>query len=330
MTVLKVIECGPGTTLQDRGRFGFRRFGVALSGAADGASAALANALAGNPSSEACVEFQLAGGRFSVERGDAIVALAGPDCLLSIGGRTVPPGRSATALNGDVIAAGPVRGGVFAYLAIGGGFDLPDAMGSRSVHVRSGIGGRALAPGDLLAAKAPRLGKTQEIGELKTSDGPICFVAGPQYDHFEDEAKSLLATSRFTVRSDSDRMACRLSGPALPRARNANFVSDGVLPGSIQVPGDGAPMVLLRDCPTTGGYPKIGTVISSDLDRLAQIAPGGTVRFFEVTLNEAIASAHRSNDRLRRAYASIRQLPSTPTTASLLIANLIDGATAGS
>ena len=141
MTGLRVIDCGIGTTVQDRGRFGLRRYGVSTSGTMDIESAGLANALTGNPPEMACVEFQMAGGRFAVEGGHAIVALSGPGCMLRIGGNTVPDGCSARSGPGDVIEVGPVRGGVFAYLAVGGGFDLPEMMGSLSVHRRSGIGG---------------------------------------------------------------------------------------------------------------------------------------------------------------------------------------------
>ena len=329
MAGLRIIDCGPGTTLQDRGRFGFRRFGVSSAGCADQAAAILANALVGNRPCEACVEFQMAGGRFAVENGPVSVALTGPNCLLTVGGRDVPGCRSALAESDDIVEVGPVRGGVYAYLAIGGGIDLPPEMGSLSVHVRSGVGGGALATGDRLPAKTPEIGKLREARQFDIAAGPIRFVAGPQDDHFATEAAELLANGIFTVRRDSDRMACRLSGPALRHLGNANIVSDGVLPGSIQVPGDGVPMVLLRDCPTTGGYPKIATVISSDLDRLAQIAPGGSVRFSKVTLKEAASAARLEKERVNRMLSAIRSVPIDPTTESLLRANLIDGATDG-
>ena len=329
MTGLRIIDCGAGTTLQDQGRFGFRRFGVSTSGFADNASAAFANALVGNPPFEACVEFQMAGGRLAVENGQVAVALTGPNCALRVGGRVVRGNRSAVAEHGDIVEVGPVRGGVYAYLAIGGGFDLAAEMGSLSVHVRSGIGGGALAPGDRLPARAPGRGKLREAGPFAAAAGPIRFVAGPQDDHFAAEATTILANSPFKVRHDSDRMAYRLSGPVLRHAGDANIVSDGVLPGSIQVPGDGVPTILLRDCPTTGGYPKIATVISADLDRLSQIAPGGIVRFSAVTLDEAVAAARLARKRMARTLSAIRSFSPEPTAESLLRANLIDGITDG-
>ncbi len=329
VTGLRIMDCGPGTTVQDRGRFGLRRFGVSTSGVMDFESAALANALTGNPPDTACVEFQMAGGRLTVENGHAIVALSGPGCVLRIGGQPVTDGCSSRCESGDVIEVGPVRGGVYAYLSIGGGFDLPESMGSMSVHRRSGIGGRALAPGDMLPARAPERGTLSRTTPSTAPTGPIRLVPGPQHDHFAAEALELLSGSPFVVRPDSDRMAYRLDGPPLLHEGDANIVSDGVLAGSIQVPGDGIATILLRDCQTTGGYPKIATVISADLGRLAQVAPGGLVRFASVTPDEAIASARDAADKLRTRIAAIRHVLAEPTTESLLGTNLVGGVTDG-
>ncbi len=329
MTGLRVIDCGSGTTVQDRGRFGLRRYGVSTSGTMDIESAALANALTGNLPEMACVEIQMAGGRFVVEDGHAVLALSGPGCKLLIGGNAVPDGCSARSESGDVIEVGPVRGGVFAYLAVGGGFDLPEMMGSLSVHRRSGIGGRALAPGDLLPLKAPECGKLSRSAPAAVPTGPIRLVLGPQHDHFAAEALELLSGSSFVVRPDSDRMAYRLDGPPLLHKGEANIVSDGVLAGSIQVPGDGIPTILLRDCQTTGGYPKIATVISADLGRLAQVAPGGIVQFSSVTPEEAVVAVREAANRLRARIAAIRRLRTEPTTESLLGTNLVGGVTDG-
>ena len=329
MTALRVMDCGPGTTVQDRGRYGLRRFGVSTSGVMDIESAALANALTGNPPDTACVEFQMAGGRLAVENGQAIVALSGPGCVVRIGGIPVPDGCSAKCESGDVIEVGTVRGGVYAYLSIGGGFDLPEKMGSLSVHRRSGIGGRELASGDLLPAKMPERGTLSTIAPAAALTGPIRYVPGPQDDQFAAEALELLSGSQFVVRPDSDRMAYRFDGPRLLHKGNVNIVSDGVLAGSIQVPGDGIPTILLRDCQPTGGYPKIATVISADLGRLAQIAPGKIVRFSPVTPEEAVVAAHDAAKRLRGRIETIRHVSAEPTTESLLGTNLVGGVTDG-
>ena len=329
MTWFRIIECGPGTTLQDRGRFGYRRFGVSTSGTMDPETAALANALTGNPPGTACVEFQMAGGRLVVEGGSMIIALSGPGSALRVAGNIVADGRSVAVRAGEIIEVGPVSRGVFAYLAVGGGFDLPATMGSLSVHRRSGIGGRPLAAGDILPAAGPGCGTLSHIHPSEPCSEPIRFVAGPQDDHFSSDALALLTGSTFAVRPDSDRMAYRLSGPTLSHRGDGNVVSDGVLAGSIQVPGDGVPTILMRDCQTTGGYPKIATVISADIGRMAQIPPGNSVRFASVTLEEAVAAARLAASRLQGRLEKIRPEASQPTTDSLLRANLVGGVTAG-
>ena len=329
MTGLRVVDCGPGTTLQDRGRLGYRRFGVSTAGVMDRAASALANVLVGNSAAAPCVEFQLSGGRLSVEGGPVVVAVIGPGCAFKIGDRTIPEGRSALAEPGEIINVGPVRGGVYAYLALGGGIDAAPEMGSVSVHRRSGIGGQALVPGDLLPVAGSEQGQILAVPPMAASFSSIRLLRGPQDDHFSTDTLDLLCHSAFSVATDSDRMACRLSGPLLRHVGDANIVSDGVVPGSIQVPGDGAPIVLLRDCQTTGGYPKIATVISADLDRLAQIAPGGTVHFAAVTLAQAIAAARRADVELLQRLANVRPAVITPTTETLLGTNLIDGAVDG-
>lgn len=329
MTGLHVIECGPGTTVQDRGRLGFRRFGVPTAGFMDRTSAALANALVGNDPDRACVEFQVSGGRFAVMGGPFAVALAGPGCALGIGNRRVPENSSALAKPGDIISVGPVRSGVYAYLAVGGGFELPSAMGSLSVHLRSGIGGAALTCGDLLPVGSQHRGELLMAPPRATDTGPIRVVAGPQEERFAPGTLDLLCGEPFTVAADSDRMAYRLAGPLLEHAGGADIVSDGVLAGSIQVPGDGRPAILLRDCQTTGGYPKIATAISADLDRLAQTAPGGTLRFASVGLDEAVAAAREAHLRLCGLPATLKPAIHEPSTDTLLSVNLIDGATDG-
>lgn len=329
MTGLRIIECGPGTTLQDRGRHGYRRFGVSTSGAMDPEAAALANALTGNPPDTASVEFQMVGGRMAVEGCDLIVALSGPGSALRVAGAIVPDGRSVAVRAGEIIEIGPVSRGVFAYLAVGGGFNLPTTMGSLSVHRRSGIGGRPLAAGDFLPAAEPNRGTLSHITPAEPCSGPIRLVAGPQDDHFTSDALALLTDSTFVVRPDSDRMAYRLSGPTLSHRGDGNIVSDGVLAGSVQVPGDGVPTILMRDCQTTGGYPKIATVISADIGRMAQIPPGNAVRFALVTLGEAVAAARLAASRLQRHVENVLPEASLPTTDSLLRTNLVGGVTAG-
>jgi allophanate hydrolase subunit 2 len=148
---------------------------------------------------------------------------------------------------------------------------------------------------------------------------------GPQDDHFTDAALAALTATDWTVMPRSDRMGCRLDGAVLPHARGFNIVSDGVVPGSVQVPGDGRPIVLMRDCQTTGGYPKIATVIGPDLDRLAQVPPGGTVRFAAVARTEAVAAAAALRQRIDGLAALARPAGADPSSEDLLALNLIGG-----
>ncbi|WP_168193180.1 biotin-dependent carboxyltransferase family protein [Rhodophyticola sp. CCM32] len=299
MTDLTVLDCGPGTSVQDAGRLGHRRYGVPTAGAMDRSALAAANLLVGNGPFAAAIEFTLIGGRFRVGEAGVLVAVAGPGLSLCIDGQKVLTHHSAYAPAGAVLEVSPIRGGVYGYLAIRGGLTSPLAMGSRSAHIRSGIGGVALTAGDILTCSAsdsnePELaGDATALGGINGKGGPFRVVPGPQDGEFEQGALNRFLSSPYTVSPQSDRMGQRLSGASLCHPGGHNIVSDGVVPGSVQVPGDGQPIVLMRDAQTTGGYPKIATVISADLGRLAQTLPGGTVRFRAVTMAQAQEAARR-------------------------------------
>lgn len=329
MNGLRIKDCGPGTTVQDLGRYGYRRFGVSTAGVMDRTAAALANVLVGNAPGTACIEFHMMGGQFVVEGCPVVVAVMGPGSSLWIDGKLVAEGHATQAGLGEVVEVGPVRGGAFAYLALAGGIDLAPEMESLSVHRRSGIGGGSLAKGDLVPT-IPAPVRLLSILVSKRKTAPIRVVPGPQDDHFAADALSTLCGQAYTIRTDSDRMGCRLSGPVLSHVGKVDIVSDGVLPGSIQVPADGQPIILLRDCPTTGGYPKIATVISADLGSLAQIAPGQSVRFAPVSLEQAILATRAAEADLTRLLATVGPAIKVPTTDALLRTNLIDGAIDGS
>ena len=329
MIGLRVLECGPATTMQDRGRFGYRRYGVPTAGVMDSAAASLANALAGNQPALACIEFQMIGGKLRAEGGPLTLSLTGVTAELRINDRLVPELRSATAGPGDVVAVEPVRSGVYAYLAVGGGFYLEETLGSSSVNWRTGIGGRPLATGDFLRVREPTRGVFASAAAIPESAGPIRVMPGPQEGSFVPEALQALCSEPFIVLSDSDRMAFRLSGPRLQHVGDANIVSDAVLPGSIQVPGSGIATVLMRDCQTTGGYPKIATIISADLDRMARSAPGCEVRFSVATLDEAAAASRQNSQDVEAMLASVQPIPDLQAEDALHTVNLIDGVTAG-
>jgi biotin-dependent carboxylase-like uncharacterized protein len=331
---LRVITPGPLTTIQDGGRRGWLRFGVPDSGALDCRALAVANLLVGNRPETGALEMTLAGGTFAAE-GAMRIALAGADMPMTIDGVPAARERSHRLAAGAVLSIGAARSGARAYLAASGGFAVAPVFGSTATHLRAGIGGfegRALRAGDVVpVAGPPPAGPDLRLsGEPLPRPARLRVVPGPQDDHFTPAALALLCEAVFTVTAQSDRMGYRLSGPALAHTAGFNIVSDGIAPGSIQVPGDGQPIILLADRQTTGGYPKIATVISADLAALGQMRPGDAVRFEAVTLAESVAAR-------RALLAWIADLPQrlvpvtrAPNTEHLLGANLISGVTDGS
>ena len=305
MTALVVQECGPMTSLQDAGRIGWQRYGISNSGAMDRLALAAANALVGNPLGAAGIELLLLGGSFAVEGGSARFAIAGAPFVLTLDGDRVSSHVSFTLLPGQILTVAPPPAGVYAVLAAAGGFDVPAALGSLSLHPRArlgGLGGRPLRDGDHLPLMLPEApaGPEFRLSPLPLElDAAIRVVLGPQADHFSEEAIGGFLAATYRVSQEADRMGYRLHGPPIPHARGSNIVSDGIATGSIQVPGSGQPIVLMADRQTAGGYPKIATVISADHRVLAQRRPGDPVRFAALDVWAAQALA-----RERAAFAA--------------------------
>lgn len=328
MPALVIKSCGALTTLQDAGRFGYQRFGLSPAGAMDKSALAIANALVGNDRGTAALEFAVMGGDITVDGGDVRIAVAGADCALSVGGESLPPLTSRTVRAGETIRVGVARTGVFFYLAVGGGFDLEPQLGSLSVHLRAGIGGsdgRPARAGDRLPVKAPSAAGPQLtlLHYPSRLGGPLRVVLGPQDDHFSAEGLSTFLSSEYTITADADRMGFRLAGPRIAHANGFNIVSDGIVTGSIQVPGAGEPIILLADRQTTGGYPKIATLASVEIARLGQMRPGSKVRFLAIDRGGAVALARAEARQLAQTLASIRPAGvGAFDTESLLAANL--------
>jgi len=295
--LIEVIDGGIGNSIQDRGRLGFRHMGITVSGWIDPMLARCANALVGNEADCACIEIRGAGPTLVAREGRFRVVLTGDISALLTkengATREVPAWTSFTLEANDTLEVGYIAGGT-AYLAVGGGIDTPLQLGSRSTYQRAligGVDGRPLATGNRLAAKPIRDPKFQEYRAEPWShdQGPIRVVLGPQEDHFDPASAKAFVENGYTVTTQLDRMGVRLEGQALVHVSKAaaDIVSDGVTPGSIQVPGNGQPIILLADAQTVGGYPKIATVISADLPRLGQAKPGDTIRFAAVSVREA-------------------------------------------
>jgi biotin-dependent carboxylase-like uncharacterized protein len=310
MTRLVVSSIGPASSVQDRGRYGAQRYGLVPSGAMDPLALAAANTLAGNEPFAAAIEIGPFTASFTARNGAVRVALAGAERSADIAGRSVAVNMSMTIGDGETLNLGFARGGAFSYLAIEGGIEGELTFGSRSVNQRAGLGSpypRPLQAGDEFPAKTAGATADRRI-ELPVASGPIRVVLGPQDDEFSDEAKALFLDSEWKISATSDRMGYRLEGPAIKHLHGHNIVSDGTVNGSIQVPGNGAPIVLMPDRGTTGGYPKIATVISADFGRLAQTPAGTAFRFKAVSMREAQQEAKKFAELLRALPDRLRAL----------------------
>ncbi len=291
MTGLRLLRAGPYCTVQDAGRHGFLRFGITPAGPMDWIAHATANLLAGNPPGAAAVEIGPGGMAVAAEGGPVRLALSARGFRVLRQGSALPTRIALTLREGEVLEIAPGHAGLWAYLALPDGIAVPEVMGSRATHLRSGLGGRALAAdGRLTAAPAGDEPDRALFDPPPPATAPIRVVAGPQDDHFTPEALRLFAEARWTLTPRSDRMAYRLSGPLLAHARGHDIVSDGIALGAVQVPGDGQPLVLMADRQPTGGYPKIATVIRADLPRLAQTRPGESLSFTFVPVEQAVAA----------------------------------------
>jgi biotin-dependent carboxylase-like uncharacterized protein len=318
--LIEVSDPGLGNSFQDLGRFGYRHMGIAVSGCVDPLLACCANALAGNSAEFACpcacIEVRGAGPALSVREGRVRFALAGDlsATLVRAGGEEceVPPWQSVSLDPGDALAVGFVAGGA-AYVAVSGGFATPLQLGGRSVYRRAEIG-EPIAPGlRIPCAALPRRGSHEYSADpWRHDEGPIRVMLGPQDDHFKPEAIAGFLSGEYRVTKESDRMGMRLEGLALAHLTPAaaDIVSDGTVPGAIQVPGNGQPIVLLADCQTAGGYPKIATVITADLPRLAQKKPGQAIRFQAVDMRQARQALQALETRWKWwAYGMVHGLP---------------------
>jgi biotin-dependent carboxylase-like uncharacterized protein len=297
MNTIEVLRPGLSTTVQDRGRFGFQKFGVPVSGAADQIALRVANVLVGNPQGTAALESTALGPRVRF-LADAAVALTGAEGEADLDGTSAPWYRSFLVRAGQVLDVRGCTRGLRAYLAIAGGIDVPVLLGSRSTCLVAGFGGfrgRALSTGDVLRIGPPP-GPPASLSNREAPEAwrpphgsplAVRVVLGPQDDAFPEAACRTFLESVYRVTPHVDRMGCRLDGPVIAHRGSADIISDWVPLGGVQVPGDGRPIILLADRQTTGGYPKIATVIGPDIGRVAQRRPGDALSFRAVSVAEA-------------------------------------------
>ena len=295
---LEVIEVSGLAAIQDSGRKGWRQFGVPTSGPMDTFAFHAANALAGNPSECSAIEIGLGDATFQA-RQDCVIAVTGVGYQVSIYIWQFPLWDSFFVRAGWKIHLSKTDHGMWAYLAVTGGFQTAPVLGSRSTYLRGALGGfegRQLQTGDIVATAAlPRLPYELAARTLPQEarpdyqDHPVLdVIMGPQINYFDDESIQTFLSSEYTISLTSDRMGYRLEGPPLVHRATRELISEGMTFGAIQVPASGQPIVIMADSPTTGGYPKIGTVASADLPLLAQCVPNQSrIRFRETTVTKA-------------------------------------------
>ncbi|MCM3595781.1 biotin-dependent carboxyltransferase family protein [Metabacillus idriensis] len=306
---MKVNKSGLLTSIQDLGRYGSQKYGVIASGAMDTLSHRIANMLVGNSENEAAVEMTMLGAHFEFQS-DSMISICGGDLSPILNDRPAKMWRPLFVKKGSLLTFGGAKKGCRAYLAVAGGIEVPEVMGSKSTYLRAGIGGyegRAIENGDILS-----VGKMSEqsiklhealhdsalYSEIEWSASPefipflredesVRVIKGRQFEDFSEESKSMIFSETFKITPKSDRMGYRMEGPKLTLEDKTEMISEAVSFGTIQVPADGNPIILLADRQTTGGYPKIAQVASVDLPYLAQFKPGEVVRFKEISLEEA-------------------------------------------
>lgn len=321
MSKLVIAAIGPASSVQDGGRPGSQRYGLVPSGAMDRLALAAANALVGNEPVSAAVEIGPFGASFTARNGAVRIALAGATRNADIAGRPLAADTSATIADGETLTLGFARSGAFSYLAIEGGIAGEPMFGSLAVNARAGLGSpypRPLQAGDELQTKDASGALERRIELPAATDAAIRVLWGPQDDEFADETKKLFLDSEWKVSPTSDRMGYRLEGPILKHLHGHNIVSDGTVNGSIQVPGNGQPIVLMPDRGTSGGYPKLATVISADFGRFAQIQAGRPFRFKAVSMAEAQGEARKFAELLRTLPDRLREIASVDLNVDAL------------
>lgn len=310
---MTVIRPGLLSSIQDQGRYGFQKYGVIVSGAMDSYALRVANILVGNKENEGVLEMTLMGPTLRLEQ-DMLIAITGGDMVPTINEVPVPMWRPVYVKQGSVLVFKGCKPGCRSYLAVAGGYDIPAVMGSKSTYLRAGIGGlegRALLAGDVLSlqnsqsAQSCRLIKqlaSELLGrEFAATDwyAPKTYILdsspsttvrvtyGSQYEYFSPESKEQFFNQPFRVTPQSDRMGYRLAGPELTLREPLEMISEAVVLGTVQVPPDGNPIILLADRQTAGGYPKIAQVAAVDVAVIAQSRPGAQIRFQAISLQEA-------------------------------------------
>lgn len=294
-TELEVAGAGVLSTVQDLGRTGLGALGVGHAGAADLPALRLANRVLGNPESAAAIETTF-GGLEVVVRGGMMLAVTGAPCPVTVDGREHGPYAAVWAPDGATVRLGTPTSGLRSYLAVRGGIETADVLGSRSADTLSGVGPAPLAAGDRLPVGRPANPHpgVDVVPVLPPAAGDVTLrlLDGPRVDWFTDAGRAALLSGPYEVTADSNRVGMRLSGPVLERARDDELPTEGMVCGALQVPPSGQPTLFLTDHPVTGGYPVIAVVVPADVPLAAQVRPGQRILFRRIPSPPIDPGAH--------------------------------------
>ncbi|PIV24634.1 MAG: KipI antagonist [Deltaproteobacteria bacterium CG_4_8_14_3_um_filter_45_9] len=317
VAAFEVSDPGILTTIQDLGRYGFSQFGVPPSGALDTFSLRVGNLLVGNREEEACLEVTLMGLKIKAMK-EVVIAITGGDLSPALNGEPLEMWRTHLLLEGDAITFKKVKAGCRAYLAVSRGLVVPKIMGSCSTYLSGNFGGlegRPLRRGDILytldiPSSLDKLGlrfPNDWIPSLE-KEALLRIIPGPQDRHFTEKGVQTFCSSSYQVTPQCDRMGVRLEGPKIERRSDVeeSIISEGLISGSIQVPGNGKPIIILTEL-VTGGYTKIATIISTDLPKVAQLKPGDQVRFKPISIEESHDLLKEQEDRLKNFKEILQQ-----------------------
>jgi len=308
MKVFQVLKPGLFTTVQDLGRYGYLKYGVPISGAMDTFSLVTSNLLVANHPNDACLEITFIGPELQALTRTQI-AITGGVVPAKINGRSVPMWQTLEAQEGDLISFGKIESGYRAYLSIRGGIDTPLVLGSRSTYVRGnfgGMNGKQLKTGDIIEGLDVPLLKIgflmpEKLVPQFTGRFKVNVILGPQDDMFTEDGINTFLSNPYKVTLEADRMGYRLEGPVIEHKAKADIVSDALLPGAVQVPKSGKPIIIMQDAQTTGGYPKIAVAISHDVSLLGQAKPNDMIEFSKITTQQA-------HEKIREYYEFLDNL----------------------
>lgn len=326
MSRLEVLSAGPSVTLQDAGRAGMAAFGLSVGGAMDPLALAEARALLGAGFDGCAIEMGQMGGRFRADA-DLVIALTGSAMKVNLDGAALNWGQSHHWPAGTVLEVGVATGGSYGYLSVAGTWDVPVRYGAKGTHIQAGIGA-ALVSGDVLSVMPARAEAGLGLPAREAAPEVIRVIPSVQTHWFGDQGRDWLESTAFTKTAKASRMGAALAfgGHGVQSDHGLSVTSEIVSLGDIQITGDGTPYVLMREAQTTGGYPRIATVISADLSAFAQLPSGAQVRFHFVTVHEALAARAAQAEWAKRLRGKVRPVVRRPETMhDLLSYSLVSG-----